>query len=110
MQTLNLFQKEKTKKEPFIEFDVKAWNAFAKFINKTKTSQNKLYIQYKYLNVKYEYIIFKFLQKNDKFIGIEFWVPDHPESTLSCRLINRVSNVAEAINFIYELNQNSFAG
>lgn len=92
--------------------EISIWEAFVEFINKSntdkvaQTSTRKIDIQYNYLDVKYNHLIFKYLIKDGAIIGIEFFVPEHPKSTLSHRLINRVGLVSSAIKYVTELSQN----
>lgn len=93
------------KEADIVYFDSKAWEAFVKFINKgiKDTNSNRVYIKYNYIGVDYDYLIYKYIVKNGKYLGINFFVHDNPKNTLSCNLINRVSSVEEAIKFITEL-------
>ena len=91
--------------------EIAAWESFIKFINRTETnkslqtSRRKININYIYLDIEYEQVEVKYLILDNDIIGIEFFVPEHPNSTLSCRLINRVQSVSSAIEYIYELSK-----
>ena len=97
------------------EFDTSAWHAFVDFVHQTKygkikpTWPNRLFVDYRYLDIDYNCLLYRYIIKDGKFLGIEFFVPENEKSTLSCNLINRVSNVTDAIIFISELNKNTFA-
>lgn len=106
---------EEPKTSQIIEFDKNAWIAFVNFVHQTKFGgiqpnwNNRLFIDYKYLDIEYNCIQFRYMLNEGKFQGIEFFVPDDERSTLSCNLINRVNNVADAIIFISDLNKNKYA-
>ena len=102
---------EETKSE-VKEFDKDAWEAFVRYVHSSKfkterlNGTNKLFIEYKYLNVDYTCLLYRYNIRDGKILNIEFHVPDNPKSTLSCNLINRVNKVAYAIDFIDDLCNN----
>lgn len=110
------FRKKSVPKAEHKEIDKNSWNAFVDFVNKCKLGTNimqsrypnRIYITYNYLDIEYNYISFRYIIRDDKAYAIEFWVPDHPQSTLSCRLINRVGSVSEAIHYIMDLSTDRF--
>ena len=110
---------KKTEVKESTEFNRIVWINFVDFIAKCRHGAaytnarnmwpNRIFIKYHYLDIDYNQLIFKYVKKDDKFIGIEFWVPEDPRSTLSCRLINRVYTAEEAIQYITELTENHFS-
>lgn len=114
-----MIRKNKNEKKEFQEFSRTQWISFVNFVCKCKYGSayenarniwpNRIPIKYHYLNVDYNSIIFKYVVKDNRTIGIEFWVPEDPRSTLSCRLINRVLTIEEAIQYITELSESHFS-
>ena len=98
-----------------VEFDKHAWVAFVDFVHQTKygnikpTWPNRLFVDYKYLDVEYNCLLYRYILKDGKFLGVEFFVPENEKSTLSHRLINRTNNTADAIIFVSDLARNKFA-
>jgi len=116
---VKIFKNKRPKSKEMPEFNKAIWLNFVEFIFKCRHGKasadarniwpNRIPIKYHYLDIEYNYLIFKFVIKNEKTIGIEFWVPEDPRSTLSCRLINRVSTIEEAISYVTELTENHFS-
>ena len=108
-----MFFKKKEKIEQQ-HFDVDAWKEFVRFLaiqkfSKTgdknrEFSSDKVFVNFKYLDVSYNHVLYKIKKEDGKAIGVSFWLPETEENKwMDCRLINRCITVKDAINYITTL-------
>jgi hypothetical protein len=108
-----MFFKKKEKIE-HQHFDVDAWREFVRFLaiqkfaktgdKKREFSSDKVFVNFKYLDVSYNHLLYKIKRENGNPIGISFWLPDVEENKwMDCKLINRCATTKDAINYITTL-------
>jgi hypothetical protein len=105
-------KKEDSNQKPF---DVDSWKEFVRFLaiqrfakegdKNREFSSDKVFINYKYLNVQYTQLIYQIKRKDGIPISISFWLPETDENKwMDCRMINRCNTTNDAIRYIANLS------
>ena len=106
------FHKKSSNKEAFDEI---AWKEFVRFIAVQKFSEkgdreheyapNKVFVEFSYIGVKYNHLLYTIKKENNIPLFVSFWLPETEENKyMDCILINRCQTAGEAIRYITNLS------